>query len=105
MKARLPKIKLPDFSRSAGLEGLTEDEKSILMSFHSRGSKTMGQIFSGSIKGARTVDIIDKLRDFGFIKRDWKKEIEIGVDVVYTITEFGAETAKKYESVSEPDGN
>ena len=96
MLMKLPRVKMPGFIRP-GLEGLSPGEIGVLMDFHSRGSKTLGEIVSsGSPLGSKIVDAIEKLRDFGFIRRDWERETELGVDVVYTLTEFGRETARKY---------
>lgn len=92
---KLPSVKLPDPTKAC-MGGLSPDEIEVLMDFYSRGSKTMGQIVSNRLAGSKAMDAIEKLRDFGFIRRDWEKEIELGVDVVYSLTGFGSETAKKY---------
>lgn len=81
------------------LEGLSPEEMRVLMDFHSRGSKTLGQIVASSngLVGSKIIGTIEKLRDFGFIRRDWEKEIELGVDVVYSLTDFGRETLRKHQ--------
>lgn len=80
------------------LEELTNDEITVLMDFYSRGSKTLGQIVSSpdGLVGSKIIGIVEKLRDFGFIRRDWEKEIEMGVDVVYSLTDFGRETIMRH---------
>lgn len=80
-----------------GMEGLNDYEIEVLMDFQSSGSKTLGQVLSSNgLMGSKVINAIEKLRDFGFIRRDWEKEIELGVDVVYSLTEFGRETARRY---------
>ncbi len=94
---KLPKMGMMPKLIKTGLEGLNPDEMEVLMDFYSRGSKTLGQIISSNgIMGSKVIEAIEKLRDFGFIRRDWEKEIEMGVDVVYSLTDFGRETARRY---------
>lgn len=96
---RLSRVRMPKFIKT-GMEGLNDNEIDVLMEFYSRGSKTLGQIISSNgLVGSKVMEAIEKLRDFGFIRRDWEKEIELGVDVVYSLTEFGKETAKRYIDV------
>lgn len=87
----MPKLMKPSSN------GLSPDEMEVLMDFHSSRNKTLGQLMSSnSLAGSKIAECIEKLRDFGLIRRDWEKEIEMGVDVVYSITEFGIEQARKY---------
>ncbi len=92
---KIPRVNLPGFIKPRP-EGLSHDEMRVLLDFQSGGSKTLGQILSSNgLRGSRVMESIERLNDFGFIRRDWKKEIELSVDVVYSLTDFGREMIRR----------
>ncbi len=71
---------------------LDDSDVGTLEQFYRNKHMTLGEMLSGSsINGSKTMDSLQKLLEFGLVRRDWEKELESRMDVVYCITKEGRE--------------
>jgi predicted transcriptional regulator len=71
---------------------LDDSDLNTLEQFYKSKHMTLGEMLSGSsINGSKTMDSLQKLLEFGLVRRDWEKELESRMDVVYCITKEGRE--------------
>ena len=64
----------------------------VLKQFYLNKHQSMSQMLTGvSVGGSKTIDSLQKLVEFGFVRRDWEKELKFNMDVIYCITREGKE--------------
>ena len=66
------------------------DDKTVLRNFLENRQMTLGDILTlNNLEGSRIISSLEKLVNFGLVRRDWNKEVEMHTDVVYSITPEG----------------
>ena len=75
---------------------ITNYDREILKNFLENRQMSMGDLFTlNNIEGSQIVASLEKLVDFGLVKRDWDREVEMHIDVVYSLTPEGHHIATK----------
>ncbi len=82
-------------ARLGGGGFLSNNEMEILRNFSKQRSQTLGDILTvNTVIGADTILALEKLINFGYIRRDWEMELEMRNSTVYSITSLGREALK-----------
>ena len=75
---------------------ITTEDCEILKNFLQNRQMTIVDLFTvNNLKGSKIAASLEKLVDFGLIKRDWDKEAQMHTDVVYSLTPEGHYVATK----------
>ncbi len=68
----------------------------VLKQFYLSKYQSVGQMLTGvSLGGAKTVNSLQKLVEYGLVRRDWEKEMKFSMDVIYCITREGKEVVEQ----------
>ena len=69
---------------------MTEEDKTLLKNFLSKRHQTLGDLLTiNTVDGSSIMSSLEKLVSFGLVHRDWEKEEDLHIDVVYSLTAEG----------------
>lgn len=93
IKNRITPLHLPHLDQEIYI---TEDDKAILKNFSMRKSQTLSDLLTiNRLEGSSIISSLEKLVNFGLVKRDWEKEEEIHAEAIYSLTHEGECIAQK----------
>ena len=69
---------------------MADGDRALLENFLSKRHQTLGDLLTiNRMDGSSIISSLEKLVSFGLIRRDWEKEAELHIDVVYSLTPEG----------------
>ena len=75
---------------------LDSNDMEVLKQFYLNKFQSLGDMLTGvSTGGAKTVNSLQKLVEYGLVRRDWEKELKFSMDVIYCITREGKEAVEQ----------
>lgn len=90
---------MPQFMSKENLY-MTDPDKAVLKNFSQKKNQTLGDLMTiNAIDGSSIISSLEKLVNFGLVKRDWEKEEEMHTDVIYSITPEGEYVVQKKVSL------
>ncbi len=83
---------------------MSEVDSDVLRNFYRKKHQTLGDLLTLNPEdGATIMSSVQKLVNFGFVKRDWEMEDRLKQDVIYAITKEGKELVIKEVEIDHND--